>query len=63
MPDPSTLPRSPDDLLALADAVREAGRPMVAATRSPGALPGAPQATGSARETARRGHLRMLISE
>jgi hypothetical protein len=58
-PDPSTLAPSTDDLLALADAVREAGRPMVAATRSPSA----PQATGAARETARRGHLRMLTSE
>jgi hypothetical protein len=61
-PDPSTLPPSTDDLLALADAVREAGRPMVAATRAPGP-PGAPPATGAARETARRGHLRMLTSE
>ena len=58
-PDPSTLAPSTDDLLALADAVREAGRPMVAATRSPSA----PQVTGAARETARRGHLRMLTSE
>ena len=48
-----------DDLLALADAVREAGRPMVAATRSPSA----PPVTGEGRETARRGHLRMLSSE
>jgi hypothetical protein len=61
-PDPSTLPPSTDDLLALADAVREAGRPMVAATRAPGP-PGAPPANGAARETARRGHLRMLTSE
>jgi len=58
-PDPSTLPPSTDDLLALADAVREAGRPMVAATRSPSA----PPVTGEGRETARRGHLRMLTSE
>ena len=58
-PDPSTLPPSTDDLLALADAVREAGRPMVAATRSPHA----PPVTGGGRETARRGHLRMLTSE
>src|SRR4029079_12594349 len=34
-PDPSTIPPSPDDLLALADAVREAGRPLVAATPAP----------------------------
>jgi Protein of unknown function (DUF3499) len=58
-PDPSTLPPSPDDLLALAEAVREAGRPLVEATRSPGdAVP-----TGAGRETARRGHLRMLTSD
>jgi hypothetical protein len=58
-PDPGTMAPSTDDLLALADAVREAGRPMVAATRSPGP----PAATGEGRETARRGHLRMLTSE
>jgi hypothetical protein len=58
-PDPSTLPPSTDDLLALADAVREAGRPMVEATRSPVE----PVPTGAGRETARRGHLRVLTSE
>jgi hypothetical protein len=57
-PDPSTIPPSQDDLLALADAVREAGRPVVEATRSPQAVP-----TGAARETGRRGHLRVLTSE
>jgi hypothetical protein len=58
-PDPSTLPPSTDDLLALADAVREAGRPLVEATRSPvEAVP-----TGAGRETTRRGHLRVLTSE
>lgn len=65
-PDPSSLPPSQDDLLALADAVREAGRPtlederpMVQATRPPGqVLP-----AGAGRETARRGHLRVLTSE
>jgi hypothetical protein len=58
-PDPSTIPPSTDDLLALADAVREAGRPLVEATRSPiEAVP-----TGAGRETGRRGHLRMLTSE
>jgi hypothetical protein len=58
-PDPSTIPPSQDDLLALADAVREAGRPMVEATRSPHeAVP-----MGAGRETGRRGHLRMLTSE
>lgn len=58
-PDPSTLPPSQDDLLALAEAVREAGRPLVEATRPPGD----PPPTGAARETARRGHLRVLTSE
>jgi hypothetical protein len=65
-PDPSTIPPSQDDLLALADAVREAGRPLletghhlVEATRSPSdAVP-----TGAGRETGRRGHLRVLTSE
>ena len=58
-PDPSTIPPSQDDLLALADAVREAGRPMVTATRPPAvAVP-----TGAGRESGRRGHLRMLTSE
>ena len=58
-PDPSTIPPSTDDLLALADAVREAGRPMVEATRAPHEAP----PTGAGRETGRRGHLRMLTSE
>jgi hypothetical protein len=63
-PDPSTLAPSQDDLLALADAVREAGRPLVEATRSPGdAAPGGARPTGAGRETGRRGHLRMLTSE
>ncbi|PKW27195.1 DUF3499 domain-containing protein [Phycicoccus duodecadis] len=46
-PEPST-----DDLLALADAVREAGRPRRAATPAPAEPVGG--------EIARRGHLRML---
>jgi uncharacterized protein DUF3499 len=61
-PDPSTLPPSPDDLLALADAVREAGRPVVQATRPPHAVSNAAP-TGAGRETGRRGHLRVLTSE
>ena len=61
-PDPSTIPPSQDDLLALADAVREAGRPLVAATRAPSEA-GTPGPTGAGRETSRRGHLRMLTSE
>lgn len=65
-PDPSSLPPSQDDLLALADAVREAGRPALAdepglvhATRSPSQVVSA----GAGRETGRRGHLRVLTSE
>jgi hypothetical protein len=45
---------TPDDLLALADAVREAGRPRVVAV-----VPEAANGT----EVARRGHLRMLRGE
>ena len=44
-----------DDLLALADAVREAARPTVAA------IPGPAAETG--REVTRRGHLRVLTSD
>ena len=63
-PDPSTIPPSQDDLLALADAVREAGRPLVEATRSPGeAVLAGSAPTGVGRETGRRGHLRRLTSE
>ena len=58
-PDLHEVGPTTDDLLALADAVREAGRPLVEATRSLGeAVP-----TGAGRETSRRGHLRMLTSE
>lgn len=67
-PDPDALGPSTDDLLALADAVREAARP---APSQPGPVmtsvsdPGpAPDRSGPARETgretARRGHLRVL---
>jgi Protein of unknown function (DUF3499) len=59
-PDPNCVAPSNDDLLALADAVREAGRPLVAATRAPGE---AGPVVGAGRETARRGHLRRLTSE
>ncbi|MEO9325955.1 DUF3499 domain-containing protein [Nocardioides sp. C4-1] len=45
---------SDDDLLALADAVREAGRPLVRKTPPP-------EETG--RETSRRGHLRVLSTD
>jgi hypothetical protein len=46
---------SGDDLLALADAVREAGRP-APVTRIP-------PAEENARETSRRGHLRVLTTD
>ena len=56
-PDPDTLGPSSDDLLALADAVREAARPLP---------PTAPAAVGTlpagTREVGRRGHLRVLRS-
>lgn len=58
-PDPDALGPSSDDLLALADAVREAARP------APPSDPAA-QAIGLAgetgREVGRRGHLRVLRS-
>ena len=50
-PDPSTLGPTEDDLLALADAVREAARPVVLE-----------EATGQGVEVGRRGHLRVLRS-
>lgn len=49
---------SNDDLLALADAVREAGKPPVS---GPPEEP--PPSERGARETARRGHLRVLSTE
>lgn len=54
--EPVEVRPSGDDLLALADAVREAGRPTL-----PPAAP-RPVEVG-ARETARRGHLRVLTTE
>jgi hypothetical protein len=56
-PDPNALGPSSDDLLALADAVREAARPLP---------PTAPAGVGTlppgTREVGRRGHLRVLRS-
>lgn len=52
-PDPAAAGPSNDDLEALANAVREAARPLPP-TRPGQAAPGAPV------EVARRGHLRML---
>jgi Protein of unknown function (DUF3499) len=53
--DPAAQGPTRDDLLALADAVREAARPAVAA------IPGPAAETG--REVTRRGHLRVLTSD
>ncbi|MGH3423973.1 MAG: DUF3499 domain-containing protein [Nocardioidaceae bacterium] len=56
-PDPDSLRPSHDDLEALADAVREAGRPSVpAAEQAPGPYPPGLDHTG----VGRRGHLRVL---
>jgi hypothetical protein len=62
-PDPASLAPSSDDLLALADAVREAARPLPSAPSGPTAAPSSGLAGESGRETARRGHLRVLSSE
>jgi hypothetical protein len=68
-PDPDTIGPSSDDLLALADAVREAARPLPPADPTAGAAAHAGPATGTApghgngtRELGRRGHLRVLRS-
>lgn len=55
-------PPSTDDLLALADAVREAGRPRRATTPAPatGAGAGSAEDRSGAVEVHRRGHLRVL---
>ena len=55
-PDPAAQGPSSDDLLALADAVREAARPVPAPAR-----PVPADETG--REVGRRGHLRVLTSD
>ncbi|MGH3587010.1 MAG: DUF3499 domain-containing protein [Pseudonocardia sp.] len=54
-PDPDALGPSSDDLLALADAVREAARPVVVP-------PPGEEAIGVGHEVGRRGHLRVLRS-
>lgn len=56
-PDPDALGPSSDDLLALADAVREAARPV-----PPSAGPAGFPQQDAAREVGRRGHLRVLRS-
>jgi len=58
-PDPSTQAPSTDDLLALADAVREAARPVP--EQAPAPSPDTGHDTG--RTGTRRGHLRVLTSE
>lgn len=55
-PDPAAQGPSSDDLLALADAVREAARPA-----PPPPRPTLAEETG--RETGRRGHLRVLTTD
>jgi hypothetical protein len=57
-PDPDALGPSSDDLLALADAVREAARPLPPIAQPP--PQGVPRAAEGAREVGRRGHLRVL---
>ena len=57
-PDPDALGPSSDDLLALADAVREAARPVKVV--EPVGTVGPDAETG--REVGRRGHLRVLRS-
>jgi hypothetical protein len=54
-PDRATQGPTEDDLLALADAVREAGRPVAPPRVDPAAETG--------RETTRRGHLRVLSTD
>jgi hypothetical protein len=51
-PDPASLAPTEDDLLALADAVREAARPAAVAA----------EPNGHGTEVGRRGHLRVLRS-
>lgn len=53
-----------DDLLALADAVREAGRPREhPSARRESTAPGLAEADSGTGESARRGHLRILRDE
>ncbi len=56
-PDPSLAGPTSDDLLALADAVREAARPAPPVDSRP------TPAAEHGREVARRGHLRVLTTE
>jgi hypothetical protein len=54
-PDPAAQGPTSDDLLALADAVREAARPAAVSVPAP--------ADETGREVTRRGHLRVLTSD
>jgi hypothetical protein len=54
---------SEDDLLALADAVREAGRPLISRPPEPPRETGREPSRETGRETARRGHLRVLSND
>lgn len=58
-PDPASLEPSSDDLLALADAVREAARPVVV----PRLDPVEETSRVSADQRGRRGHLRVLTTD
>ena len=58
-PDPDAFGPSTDDLLALADAVREAARPAPVTA----AAPSGSQSAETGREVARKGHLRMLTTD
>ena len=58
-PDPDAFGPSTDDLLALADAVREAGAPRLLET-APGGDTASRGVTAGVREVGRRGHLRVL---
>jgi hypothetical protein len=60
-PDPGAAGPTTDDLLALADAVREAARPVPPVEPArPTGLPAAGAAAVMERETVRRGHLRSV---
>ena len=58
-PDPASLEPTSDDLLALADAVREAARPLP----PPAPLEVADSRPDTGREGVRRGHLRVLTTD
>jgi uncharacterized protein DUF3499 len=61
-PDPDALGPTSDDLLALADAVREAARPAPQPAENLSTGQAVALVTGNGREVGRRGHLRVLGS-